>query len=236
MWWHVSNHRKLTDTETKMSSFWRNFHHWLHWKLSFWQLSVQPMMKISSKWRHFRFSGIPLCLAMWNIVIDRMQLRQNRTRCLNITYFSYSHPMHFSTKKSANLTKRHAIAVKLLLVLNDAHNPINNPTVQITDPRKPNTLLPGNSTTDRISVPSHTTMEIYVLITMRHHFSNKFLEELWKEPCFARFDKYSTFDFTALCSNASAVSVNTWTWKPYFKITCVKSVLWPALINNVVNV
>ena len=39
-----------------MSSFWRNFHHWLHWKLSFWQLSVQPVMKISSKWRHFRFS------------------------------------------------------------------------------------------------------------------------------------------------------------------------------------
>ena len=43
-------------TETKMSSFWRNFHHWLHRKLSFWQFSVQPVMKISSKWRHFRFS------------------------------------------------------------------------------------------------------------------------------------------------------------------------------------
>ena len=46
----------LRSTETEMSSFWRNFHHWLHWKLSFWQLSVQPVMKISSKWRHFRFS------------------------------------------------------------------------------------------------------------------------------------------------------------------------------------
>ena len=44
-------------TETKMLSFWRNFHHWLHWKLSFWQLPVQPMMSISSKWRHIRFSG-----------------------------------------------------------------------------------------------------------------------------------------------------------------------------------
>ena len=43
-------------TETKMSSFWRNFNHWLHWKLSKWQLSVQPMIKISSKWRHFCFS------------------------------------------------------------------------------------------------------------------------------------------------------------------------------------
>ena len=39
-----------------MSSFWWNFHHWLHWQLSFWQLPVQPVMKISSKWRHFRFS------------------------------------------------------------------------------------------------------------------------------------------------------------------------------------
>ena len=48
---------QLSYTETKMSSFWRNFNHWLHWKLSFWQLPVQPVMKISSKWRHFRFSG-----------------------------------------------------------------------------------------------------------------------------------------------------------------------------------
>ena len=38
-----------------MSSFWRNFHHWLYWKLSLWQLPVQPVMIISSKWRHFRF-------------------------------------------------------------------------------------------------------------------------------------------------------------------------------------
>ena len=46
----------VSNTETKMSSFWRNFNHWLHWKLSFWQLPVQPVTKISSKWRHFRFS------------------------------------------------------------------------------------------------------------------------------------------------------------------------------------
>ena len=44
-------------TETEMSSLW-NFHHWLHWKLSKWQLPVQPVIKISSKWRHFRFSEI----------------------------------------------------------------------------------------------------------------------------------------------------------------------------------
>ena len=33
-----------------------SFHHWLHWKLSFWQLPVQPVMKMSWKWIHFRFS------------------------------------------------------------------------------------------------------------------------------------------------------------------------------------
>ena len=49
---------KPFSTETKMLSFWRNFNHWLHWKLSFWQLPVQPVMKISSKWRHSRFSVI----------------------------------------------------------------------------------------------------------------------------------------------------------------------------------
>ena len=46
----------IAYTETEMSSFWRNFHHWLHRKLSKWQLSVQSVIKISSKWQHFRFS------------------------------------------------------------------------------------------------------------------------------------------------------------------------------------
>ena len=45
-------------TETQMSSFWRNFHHWLHRKLSKWQLSVQSVIKISSKWQQFRFSEL----------------------------------------------------------------------------------------------------------------------------------------------------------------------------------
>ena len=40
-------------TETEMSSFWWHFHHWLHWKLSFWQLPVKLVMKILSKWQHF---------------------------------------------------------------------------------------------------------------------------------------------------------------------------------------
>ena len=52
-----------------MSSFWRNFHHWLHWKLSFWQLSVQPALKISSKWRHFRFSDAQF-LINWSAILN----------------------------------------------------------------------------------------------------------------------------------------------------------------------
>ena len=40
-------------TEMEMT-FWQNFHHWLHCKLSFWQLPVQPVMEILSKWL-FRF-------------------------------------------------------------------------------------------------------------------------------------------------------------------------------------
>ena len=51
-----------TFTETVMPSFWWNFHHWLHWKLSKWQLPVQPVIKISSKRRHFRFS---VCRKFW---------------------------------------------------------------------------------------------------------------------------------------------------------------------------
>ena len=43
----------------------------------------------------------------------------------------------------------------LLLVLNDAHNPINNPTVRIADPRKQNTLSSGDYTTDRRTILHH---------------------------------------------------------------------------------
>ena len=87
-------------------------------------------------------------------------------------------------QQAANLSKRYAIAgqrtVKLLLVLNDAHNPINNPTVQIADPHKQNNILLGNYKTNR----RITMMEMYVLIAMTHHFCNMnmFLLELWKEP------------------------------------------------------
>ena len=38
-------------------SFWWNLRHCLQRKLSFWQLPLQPMTNISSKWQHFRFSA-----------------------------------------------------------------------------------------------------------------------------------------------------------------------------------
>ena len=37
-------------SETEMSSFWWN------WNLSKWKLSVRPVLKVSAKWRNFRFS------------------------------------------------------------------------------------------------------------------------------------------------------------------------------------
>ena len=114
---------------------------------------------------------IPLRLAIWNMIIYRMKLQQNRT-CLNATYFSYNHSI---TNKSANLPKRRATAgqrtVGLLPVSNDAHNPINNPTVWIADPRKQIILLSRNDTTDRRTIllndgdvcssPWHTILATY---------------------------------------------------------------------------
>ena len=67
-------------TETEMSSFWWNFHHWLHWKLSKWQLPVQPVMKISSKWRHFRFSVYHMIY--FDVIVSILDIsRSVTTRC-----------------------------------------------------------------------------------------------------------------------------------------------------------
>ena len=47
----------------EMSSFWWNFRHWLHRKLSFWQLLVQSVMKFSLKWQISASVSIPIHLA-----------------------------------------------------------------------------------------------------------------------------------------------------------------------------
>ena len=62
---HISCLMGGQNTETQMLSFWWNFHHWLPWKLSFWQLSVQPVVKISSKRRHFRFSEVGVIIVKY---------------------------------------------------------------------------------------------------------------------------------------------------------------------------
>ena len=46
--------------------FWSNFHHWLHWKLSCWQLPVQPVMRISSKCWHFHFN-VYTCMVSYSL-------------------------------------------------------------------------------------------------------------------------------------------------------------------------
>ena len=54
-WVPVDNTKRKLNR--KCCQFWRNFHHWMHQKWSVWQLSVQLVLTISSKWRHFRVSG-----------------------------------------------------------------------------------------------------------------------------------------------------------------------------------
>ena len=118
-----------------------------------------------------KLDRIPLRLAIFNIITYRMLPQQNCTRCLNATYFSYN---HLSPNKSANLPKRQAIAgqhlVRLLLVLNDAHNSINNPTVQIADPGKQKTLLLRNFTTNRRAI-SHNDEDV-----CSYHHGTPFLQ------------------------------------------------------------
>ena len=52
-WWHIHCIDILIITKTKLVSFW-HFRHWLHRKLSYWQLPMQPVTKMSTS--PFRFS------------------------------------------------------------------------------------------------------------------------------------------------------------------------------------
>ena len=60
-------------------------------------------------------------------------------------------------------------------------------------------------TSQPIGVPYYITMEMYVLITRTYQFSNIF--GIMVGALFCPVAKYSPFDFTALCSDAFAVSV-----------------------------
>ena len=96
--WGLQNY-----TETEMSSFWWNFRHWLHWKLSKWQLPVQPVIKISSKWRHFRFSvtigdcllNLSILLSIWWwITIQSQSFAMYQILWLNKYHWNISKELH----------------------------------------------------------------------------------------------------------------------------------------------
>ena len=103
-----------------------------------------------------------------------------------------------------------------------------------------------------IDVLSYTTMEIYVLITMTQHFSNIFLVELWRSLVLSDLTYISRLISLHYVPTTLLFPFNNCTWKiviqthyitfqdinmePYFEIACLKSVLSPTLISNVVNV
>ena len=78
----------LIFTKTKMSSFWWNFHHWLHWKLSKLKLWVQPIMKISSKWLSFHFSELGLLYFLINHPSSPCRPNSTGARPQWVVYFS----------------------------------------------------------------------------------------------------------------------------------------------------
>ena len=63
------------------------------------------------------------------------------------------------------------------ILIMDAHNPIKN--LLYKSPIRANKVHYCQETTQPIAVSSHTTMEIYVLITMVYNFSNLLLVQLW---------------------------------------------------------
>ena len=52
-----------TRAETKMSSFWRNCHHWLHWKMSFWFGNL----RCSQWWKFHTHDNISVSVQPWCI-------------------------------------------------------------------------------------------------------------------------------------------------------------------------
>ena len=67
---------------------WWNFHYWLHWKLSWWQLPLLPVMKITSMWQHFYFSlrlspilkSARWCIyasSIWSSFVNNLRLKPN---------------------------------------------------------------------------------------------------------------------------------------------------------------
>ena len=67
---------------TEMKIFWQNYHHWLHWNLSFWQLPEQPVMIFFFK---MTFPFFRLNLKNGNVIL----------KTVHVTYLSiYNSKLH----------------------------------------------------------------------------------------------------------------------------------------------
>ena len=78
--------------EIEMSSFWWNFHNWLHWKLSKWQLPMQLEMKFSLKWWHFRINMIRIWWECYYSVIQTIE-RWSLQYIVNVTTIAQASSM-----------------------------------------------------------------------------------------------------------------------------------------------
>ena len=96
-------------------------------------------------------------------------------------------------------------------------------------------------TTQPLGVPSHPTIEIWVLITMTHHFRYTprgiMVGALFCSICqiFPVWFHCAMFH-PQIIIQTYYITFQHRNLRPHFKITCVKSVLWPTLISNVVGV
>ena len=110
----ISNYSAVyVYTETEML-FWWHFHHWLHWKLSFWQLPVQPVMKILSKW-HFRFSVCYWILITQSLTCSYCSTMKWQNQLFFVPMISYVYILSREWRAPGNLS--HLLCV----VTNESH-------------------------------------------------------------------------------------------------------------------
>ena len=91
-------------TEPEMSSFWRNFHHWLHRKLSFWQLSVQPVMKFRQNDDIFGSVYVDYKHKRNEVICDVLKINTNNIYWHGLTLIPAWISNHTSSKLWAEIT------------------------------------------------------------------------------------------------------------------------------------
>ena len=98
MLWKIIGFGESFYTETE-NSFWQQFSHWLRRKFIKWQLLVQPVMKISSKWEHLHFSVLVTLGNINNLTSDMSVLMSLSAPCgfLQLAYTGYHISKFIST-------------------------------------------------------------------------------------------------------------------------------------------